>query len=506
MTTLEGREPATAAFKATVARGAATVTVAQWLGLLVNLLSTVVLARLLAPADYGLVAMATAVVGLAWLLQDLGLSQATIQAAELDDGKLTALFWIGTAFGALVALGLAVGAGAVAGFYDEPRVARLTIALSATCLLAGLGAQHRALLVRELRFTAVALIGLLASLAGLLVGVTAAMAGAGHWALVAMYLVNAACAAGGCWIAHSWRPSWPRRGAGIRPMLRFGGALTAGNVLNYVARNLDNILIGRVWGPEPLGLYSRAYALMMLPLNQFNAPVSSVAIPALSRVQNDPARFRAVFLQALSAVAFCGIPLFLAVAVLSRDIVEILFGERWLEAAPIVTVLALAGAVQPLTHATGWVYVALGRAARMARWAGVSTGVLALSFVGGLPWGPLGVAIGYAVGVYALAFPAIVAACHESPISPLMFVRAAARPVLLGVSFAGGAAATRLLVTPGIPAPHGLAVSVLGGGIACLALVAASPTIRLEIASLLRLVRLAAGSSASMARAPEGTS
>jgi PST family polysaccharide transporter len=484
-----------------VARGAATATAAQWLGLLVNLLATVVLARLLAPADYGLVAMATAVVGVAWLLQDLGLAQATIQAVAVDDEKLTALFWVGAAFSALVALGLAAAAGPLAGFYGEPRVARLVVVLSATCVLAGLGAQHRALLARELRFGSVALIGLLASLAGLVVGVTLALAGAGYWALAAMYLASAACTAAGGWLAHPWRPSWPRRVADIWPMLRFGGALTAGNVLNYCARNLDNVLIGRVWGPEPLGLYSRAYALMMVPLNQFNAPVSSVAVPALSRVQLDPARFRAVFLGALSAVAFAGIPLFLAVAVLSREVVEVLFGERWLGAAPIVTVLALAGAVQPLTNATGWMHVALGRPERLATWAGISTAAVALGFIGGLPWGPLGVAIGYALGVYAVAAPAIVAACRDSPIHPLMFARVAVRPALLGACFVGGAAVARLLVQPGVPALHGLALSLLGGGLACLALVAASPTIRLEIAGLLRLVRLAAaGPGASMAR------
>lgn len=481
-----------AAFKAAVARGAAVATVSQWLTLMVNLGSTVVLARILAPADYGVVAMATAVVGLAWLFQDLGLSQATVQASAVDHGQVTAAFWIGTAFSALVTVVVALSAGAVAAFYEEPSVAPVMGALAVTCLLAGLGAQHRALLTRELRLTVVSLIALLAAVLALVAGVALAAAGAGYWALAAMYVASSACTTTGYWIAHPWRPSWPARVAGLRPLLRFGGALSVFNVLNYFARNLDNVLIGRFWGSEALGLYSRAYAVMLLPLNQFHAPVSSVTIPALSRLQDDPVMFRRVFLKALSAVAFASIPVFLAVAVLSGDIVELLFGSRWREAAPIVTALALAGVVQPLTSATGWLYVALGRAARMAKWGGVFASVLALSFVLGLPWGPLGVAIGYAVGMYVVALPAIVAACRESPITPAMFVGAAGRPIILGVCFGAGALAPRLYLVPEVSTLPGLVWSAVGGGLASLAVVAVSPAIRAELSRVLALVRLAA--------------
>lgn len=493
MTPLGGSAPTPAALKVKAVRGAVTTTLAQWLGLAINLASTVILTRLLAPEDYGLVAMATAVVGFASLLQDFGLAQATVQAPAIDDAQITALFWVGAAFSGLAALGVAASAGVVAAFYGEPRIAPVMVALSGTCVLSGLGAQHRALLVRELRFTAVSVVGLIGTLAGFLAGLGLALASAGHWALVATHLAGGACTAAGYWIGHPWRPARPRRAPGLRPMLRFGGALSAFNFLNYFARNLDNVLIGRYWGSEALGLYSRAYALMLLPLNQFNAPVSSVAAPALSRVQEDAAAFRVLYVRALSAVALCGIPLFVGLAVLSREVIEVLFGERWLGAAPILTALALAGAVQPLTNATGWIYLALGRTDRMVKWGAGFVSVLVASFFVGLPWGPVGVAVAYAVAVYAVTYPIIAAACSGSPVSTQAFVRAAWRPAVLGVCFGVGALMARLLLSPLFSVYVTLVLSALSGALGCIAVCAASRTMRLEIARLVGLWRLVAG-------------
>jgi PST family polysaccharide transporter len=199
-------------------------------------------------------------------------------------------------------------------------------------------------------------------------------------------------------------------------MLTFGGHITGFNIVNYFARSFDNILIGRVWGSGPLGLYSKAYGLLMLPINQINAPISAVAIPALSRLQSDPERYRKYYCKSVSLIAFTTTPLIFAMAGVSDDLIRVVLGQQWLGAGSIFMILAIAAVGQPVSNSLGWVYISQGRTDRQMKWALVSSPVIVAGFVIGLPWGAIGVATAYAISCHVLRIPSWCYALRFSPV------------------------------------------------------------------------------------------
>ena len=280
-------------------RGGAVTMAGQGVRFFLQMGSTVVLARLLTPQDFGLIAMVTAVTGFVMMFKDMGLSMATVQRAEVNHAQISTLFWINVTLSLGVMLVTAALAPAIAWFYGEPRLTWITLALAGAFIFGGLTIQHQALLRRNMRFGTLALIGIISMVMGIVAAIIAAWYGAGYWALVIMQLAGAITGAIAVWVVCGWRPGLPVRRSGVREMLAFGGNLTGFNVINYFARNADNLLIGKFWGSGPLGLYSKAYGLLMLPLRQINAPLSAVAIPALSRLKDEPERYRNYYIKAV---------------------------------------------------------------------------------------------------------------------------------------------------------------------------------------------------------------
>jgi PST family polysaccharide transporter len=418
----------------------------------VTLIGTVVLARQLAPSDFGLVAMASALIGLLAVAQELGLSHATVQRDRITAAQVSSLFWVNLAFGLVLAAGVAALAPLIARCYGDPRLSGIAMALAAGFAVNGAAVQHRALLQRGMRFGALAVVDLSALALGTALAIGAACWGAGYWALVALPLVRGIAAGALVWCVCPWRPGRPTRGVDVRPLLAFGGHVTGASVLNHLSRNLDKVLIGWYWGAAPLGLYSKAYQLAVLPAQQINVPLASVAIPVLSRLQGDPARFRRFYLKSLRLIAFASLPVLAAIAVLSREIVLLALGERWLAASPLLAVLACAAAVQLIASTFGWIFLALGHTRRMLHWSGLASGAAILAFAIGLPWGPLGVAVAYTFCVYALRYPHLVAALRDSPISIRDVLRGIQRPVLLALVAALAMGFARAALAGGSPA------------------------------------------------------
>ncbi|MBN1909745.1 MAG: lipopolysaccharide biosynthesis protein [Pirellulales bacterium] len=400
--------------------------------------ATVVLARLLVPESFGLVAMVTAVTGLMAVFKDAGLSMATVQRDKIDHQQLSTLFWINVALGAVLAASVASLAPALAWLYGRPELMPITLALASTFLLGGASAQPQALLQRQMRFPLLAVIGVVSSAAGVAVGIATAILGGGYWALVCIPVVSALVNAISVWGASGWRPGLPSRRSGVRAMLHFGGHLTAGNVLNYGCRNLDNVLLGVTWGAVPLGLYSKAYQLLLLPITQINAPLSAVMIPALSRLQNEPVRYRAAYCKAMSFVATMGMPAVVATAVLAPDLVLAVLGSQWLAAVPIFLALAPAAFVGTLNVSSGWIFVPSGRTDRQLRCTFIGSAVTILAFIAGLPWGALGMAIAYSGATVAMRPLQLAYACHGSPVRMrdlgAAIVRPATASLLAGVA------------------------------------------------------------------------
>ena len=387
------------------ARGGVVTLVAQGLKFLIFTGATVVLARLLTPQDYGLVGMVTIIVSFVGMFQYLGLSTATVQWAELGHRQVSTLFWVNLALSAAITLLVMASAPLVAWFYGEPRLAAVTVGFAAAILLRGLSIQHEALLVRQMRFAAIAANDLVALLLGLAAAIVAALGGWGYWALVLNQLVMTGSTAAGVWIACGWRPGLPARSTGLRRMLSFGGNLTGFNLVNFVARNIDNLLIGKVWGALQLGLYSRAYQLLLLPLDQVNAPFGAVAVPALSRLNETPERYRAAFLKILEKIAMLAMP-GVAFMIASADwLVLLMLGPQWTGTALIFRLLGAAAIAQPLTKSAQWLFTTQGRTREIFRWGLIGGAIAVASIVAGLPWGAVGVATTYALTDLCLTTP-----------------------------------------------------------------------------------------------------
>jgi len=381
--------------------GAFYVGAAQGVRVLLTIVSTVIVARILAPSDYGVVAMVAPVTAFLLLFQNLGLSHAAIQARTLSHDQSNALFWLNMAASGAIMLALLALSPVVAWFYDDPRPGYVTAASALTVLLSGSTIQHMALLNREFRFRTLSLIDMAGAAAAFAATIAAALLLRSYWALWLGTFVGIVVGMILVWTSSRWRPSRRITFRGSGRMVRFGGAITGFNLLNYLSRNVDNVLIGRFWGAGPLGLYDRSYRLMMFPLQHINAPLSRVMLPVLSRLRDEPERFRGSFLTTARAILLISSPAIAVVGASSEQLIPFLLGPRWSDAAPIFLWLSLTGLIQPLSNMTGWLFITSGRGRALMHWGLVSSILTVAAFGVGVFWGPVGVAMAYFVSSVA---------------------------------------------------------------------------------------------------------
>jgi len=296
-------------FKGLALRGGVVKVGAKAADFLLKMGSLMVLARLLEPTDFGIVGMVTAITGVLSLFKEFGLSVATIQRATITDEQTSTLFWINIVVGAILGIASLAIAPLVAAFYHEPQLSLVMIVLGSGFVFNAAGVQHSALLQRQMRFTALAVIEVLSLLISSAISIAMATRGYGYWALVAWSVTLPLASTLLTVFQSGWIPGRPRLNTGMRSMMRFGGIVTLNGLVVYVAYNLDKILLGRFWGAEVVGIYGRAYQLVTLPTDYLNGATGSVAIPVLSRLQDDPERLRNYFLKGYSLVLALTIPM-----------------------------------------------------------------------------------------------------------------------------------------------------------------------------------------------------
>jgi PST family polysaccharide transporter len=415
-------------------RGGVVTLVSQGISTGVHLVSTVVLARLLSPEDFGVMSMVAAITAFASLFRDLGLSTAAVQKGELTRDLQSNLFWINVALGTGLTGLLAAASPLVAWFYGRPELAWVTVALSFNFVISSLGTQHGVLLTRRMQFGRKAAAGIGGSIVGLVVSILLARLGYRYWALVWGGLSSAVVSVLLLFAVSPFRPGWPRRGTGVLGLVRFGANVTAFNIVNYFHRNLDNLLIGKVWGAEALGLYSRAYALLMFPIQAIRNPLNAVAFPALGRLQNDHKQYRIYYCRLTQLTAFLSMPLSALLFSGAAPLIELLLGPKWLDVVPIFRLLAAVAFIQPVQTLWGVVLLSLGMAQRYF-YLGVLNSVLTvLGFVAGLAWGPIGVAAGYAMVTYITAYPILTLAFRDTPLRISDILENATRPAIAALS------------------------------------------------------------------------
>jgi polysaccharide transporter, PST family len=435
-------------------KGAFFTSLAQIAKVLVQFASVIVLSRLLSPPDFGLLAMVAPLYGLALIFQDLGLGHATVQSAEVTPAESNAVFWLNIAVSLCLAVPLIFGASIVGWFYNDDRVIALTRAFAVIIVIVALGAQHSALLNRSMRFQFLAAVDTFSVLAGFLGAVLLAAVFHTYWALFASYAINASVNVIGAWIGAGFVPGLPRWESSAQRMVRLGAGITSFHFFNFVAHNLDNVLIGRVWGDAALGLYDRAYKFLLFPLVQINLPLARVMLPALARLREDEARYRSVYLRTVNQLLLVTQP-GIVFAIATADIfVPILLGQEWRAAAPIFQLMGIAALVQPISGATNWLFISQQQGKAFA-WSGAfNAAVSTVAFCAGLPWGPIGVAAAYSISQLFLRLPVVWwMATRISPVRPRDFYGIVTMHALAGaVSFAAIVVVRHALPLDGIPA------------------------------------------------------
>lgn len=442
-------------------RGGAVTMIAQASRFVLQMGSTAVLARLLAPEDYGLIGMVAVVIRFAQLFKDLGLSAATVQAKEINHQQVSTLFWINFALSCALTSVVAVLAPMVAWFYKEPRLTSIMLALAITFIFSGLTVQHQALLRRQMRYTSIARIEVTSMIVGVATAIVSAWYGAGYWSLVFMQLATAITNALGVWVACQWRPGWPLRGSGIRSMLAFGRNLTSFRMINYFSRNLDNILIGRYWGAQQLGLYAKAYQLVLLPIEQINVPITNIALPALSRLQTEPEQYRRYYYKAVLLITMLGMSIVSFLFASADKVITLMLGPQWLEVVPIFRFLMPAAFLGTFNIAGGWVFQSLNRTDRQLRQGLVLSTIDVLIFIVSVRWGALGVAAAYGLSRPLVWIPKMIYCYHGTPLKFTELLKTLFLPTFTSLS----AAALLIVTNQLLPASPNVLIGLFRDGV-----------------------------------------
>jgi len=423
---------AIADFKRKSVRGGAATVLGQGLSFLLQIGSTVVLARLLSPSDYGLQGMVITLTGFFGLFKDAGLSTATVQREGLTHEQISTLFWINLAVGACLSVAVASMGPVLVVFYKEPRLLAVTLASASVFLVNSLAVQHRALLERAMRFSTTAAIDIVSLATGAVVGITMASLGFGYWSLVGQTVTVPIVGMTAVWIAMPWLPGKPNRGTGVRSMVRFGGTVTLNSFVVYLAYNAEKVLLGRFWGAAPLGIYGRAYQLANLPVQQLMASVGAVAFPMLSRMQSNTELLSRSFRKALSLVVSMTIPAAISCAVFANEIVQVVLGPKWAASALVLRLLAPTALVFAVINPFSWLLQSTGRVGRSLKIALLICPLVILGVVAGLRHGPPGVAMGYSAAMILLVVPVVAWAKHGTGITTGDYWEAIKRPLISG--------------------------------------------------------------------------
>lgn len=341
-------------------RSAAVAAAGQAVRLVVQVTGIIVLARLLKPADYGVLALGVAVTSFGEVLRDFGLANASVQAKTLSAAERSNLFWLNTAIGAALAIVTATCSPLIAGLLGNSGLTPVIAALAAGFLFSGLATQPRASLVRAMRFLPLNVCDSVALLIATGIGIALAAAGAGYWALVAMLLAQGVLAWVATAIVAGWLPVRPDRRVPIRRFLHFGAGQFGSQALGYASKNASTFIIGVSLGLVPLGLYNRANQLLNLPLAQLQAPATQVALPTLSRLQDDPVQYDRYLLRGQLALLHATTAVLALSAALADPLFALVLGARWVPAAPIFQVLAIGGFAMVANYATYWVFLSKG--------------------------------------------------------------------------------------------------------------------------------------------------
>lgn len=362
-----------------------------------GIITSIVLARLLGPGDFGLIAMAYVFIELGQLFADFGIGAAVVQSRNLNPSVLSSAFWANVAVGLGLMFIILIAAPAVGTFYADARVGPVLAALSFTLLLSGVVVVPRAMLHKHLRFDLSVKAQMAGSFVGTVVAIALALSGAGVWSLVAQPVCGSTVTLLFTLRYAGWRPRREFSWDSIRHIAKFSTDVLGSSLAGYVVTNADKMLVGKVLGSAALGLYSLGFQLMLYPMTHVASVIVKVLFPTLSALQDELPRYRAAYLKSTAAIALFTFPIMMGLYIVSEDFVTVVFGEKWLEMVPVLQVLCFVGMFKSVATTVGTIYLSMARTRAMLYISLVGMPLSVAAFVIGLPWGIVGVASGYAV-------------------------------------------------------------------------------------------------------------
>ncbi len=427
-------EPPKGATRGAFVRSAMVTVVGQASMVAVTIASTMILARLLGPGDFGVIAMTTSLTAFISSFRDFGFPMATLQSKAIDEVRASCLFWINLKLNFGVVAVMIAMAPVLAWFYEDSRLVALTAVMSIGVFAAGLINQHEALLTRQLRFSAIAIAEFCSYVAATAVAAYLAWKGAGYWTLAVQYILWQSIRSSILIGVSRWKPCSPRKAAAansqIREMLAFSRDLTFSRVIAHIGRNIDRVVVGYRSGAYALGLYSAANRWSLFPIQQIYTPLMSPAIAALSRARFEPAAYIRVCRACLMPVFAVSIPALAFLAIDADRVVLLLLGRKWEGAIPLFRWLAFGAIAAAATMVTKWIYISQKQADRQLRWGVVSTGIMIVAIVLGSNFGANGVAAAFALGNWVLFIPAIAFCLKDSPFAMRDFFAIFSRPAM----------------------------------------------------------------------------
>ncbi len=414
-------------------KGGAVSLIAKGLALIIQFISVVVLARLLSPDDFGIYTMATVFTSIFFVFQDVGLTDATIQAPSLNHETLSTLFWINSGIGLIIAIIVcALGPVAVL-FFKKSELKLILLASSTAFIFWGLSVQHLALLKRKLQFTEASIISVTSYFLGTLASIIGAMMGMGYWSLVIRDIVSALFVFILTWIFCKWRPGLPRQSSEVNKLVKFGLNSVGFYIVNYFSNYMDKAIIGKKFGSEPLGFYSRAYYIAVTPSSFMSQSLFHVAVSTLSKLREDKKKFQAYYHNALSLISFVGMPFSAFIIILNKELVYILLGKKWAPTAGLFAILGISAGLYIIYQTNGWLHVSLGRSDRWFKWGILSAVVLVSGFLIGMLISIKAIAWAYTISIVILTIPSILYAGKPISIPFSLLAKAISKNTLAAI-------------------------------------------------------------------------
>lgn len=419
------------------AKGVAWSAFQRWGQHTVQLVTFLLLARLLLPEHFGIIALAGVVIALFQVLVDQGFTAALVQREELEDEHLDAAFWTNLSIGAVLAVGTVLLSGPISGALGEAELAPVLSWLSLSLVISGFSRVQEAVLRREMNFKSLSIRSLLAVFVGGIVGVVMALKGYGVWSLVGQQLTVRGVEVLVLWGVSRWRPRFRYSAPHARDLFSFGVNISGRNLLQFLSQHADNFLIGIFLGPVPLGFYHVAYRFLRIMMSLFTQTVGSVALPTYSRMQADPPRLKRAFHTASEMMALIGLPAFLGVLAVAPRLVEVAFGQKWLSSVPVMQVLTLIGVWTVMTFSADAVLLAVGRPS-WSLWLMVArTSANLVAFVIAVPFGLVAVAVALVISDYLMLGPTLWAVKRAADIDVGRYFRGLMAPLLASLVMLG---------------------------------------------------------------------